>query len=52
MAASAKGTVDLVKTLLANGADVNAKTTGGETALKNASGVEIAKLLLDAGANQ
>ncbi len=37
MWASLRGNVDVVKLLLAKGADINAKTKGGQTALMAAS---------------
>lgn len=54
LAATRKSNVELVKTLLAKGADVNAKSPYGATPLFFAcdrSNVEIVKILLDAGAD-
>ena len=58
MEAASHGSVPVVKFLLEKGADVNAKTKGGGTALKAALGnadgvgdqVSLAKLLKDHGA--
>jgi len=54
MYASQKGRIKVVEALLNNGADVNARTTDGKTALQFASKkgyAEVKELLIKAGAN-
>lgn len=49
--ASSRGDLEAVKYLVENGADINAKNGGGETALIVASDLEVVKYLVEHGAN-
>lgn len=51
IAASRQGSLKIVKSLIGYGADVNAKNNDGRTALMLTSNLEIAKLLIDNGAD-
>jgi ankyrin repeat protein len=50
MGASRAGRVDVVRALLAKGADVNARTNNGMTALTVARNAAVQALLVQAGA--
>jgi ankyrin repeat protein len=55
MGAAKKGHIDIVKVLIASGADLNAKDNYGNTALKlaaNAGHIEIVELLKEFGAGE
>ena len=51
IAASRQGSLKIVKSLIGYGAEVNAKNNDGRTALMLTSNLEIAKLLIDNGAD-